>query len=72
MEIDRCYTLVLFWFFFFAITFGCLMGGNEPKVWHTPTKTEVLKAWLMAVFWPITFSAYIALCVLGPKRKGVV
>lgn len=56
---DAEYPLAILWFFFACLTFGCLVGGNEPKVWKNPTKAEAFKVWLMSVFWPVTFLAFI-------------
>lgn len=52
---DASYALTVLWFFFACLTFGCLIGGDEPKKWHTPSKSEAFKVWLMAIFWPITY-----------------
>lgn len=52
---DAKYALTILWFFFACLTFGCLVGGNEPKKWHTPTKSEAFKVWLMSIFWFITY-----------------
>lgn len=57
---DTSYALVIFWFFFACITFGCIVGGDVPKQWNKPSKSEVFKAWLIAVFWPIAFCYIIS------------
>lgn len=53
---DTSYALTILWFFFACITFGCIVGGDEPKVWKQPTKGQAFKAWLIAIFWPIAFA----------------
>lgn len=52
---DTNYVLVILWFVFFCLTFGCLVGGDIPKTWVTPTKAGAFRAWLIAVFWPVAF-----------------
>lgn len=53
------YFLTVFWFFFFCLTFGCIVGGTEPKKFIRPTKAYAFKAWILSVFWPVTYSWWV-------------